>query len=85
MDNEKEFISYDEAVKRLPAGDMVHTFRSNGMLLVGCDHKRAALLDAMRAAPAIEIPGPQAQAMNHGLAIHDDHGWLFIATAHDER
>ena len=35
----------------------------------------------MRAAPCIEVTGPQAQAMNHGLAIRDENGFLFIETA----
>lgn len=81
MDDEKELIVLEEAIKRLPDGDMVHTFRQNGQLLIGADHERARLIDAMRNAPEIEITGPQAQAMGHGLAIRDDYGWLFIETA----
>ena len=84
MDDDKELISLDEAIKRLPGGDMVHTFRQGGPCLIGADHERARLIEAMRSAPAIEVTGPAAQAMGHGLAICDEHGWLFIATANVE-
>lgn len=78
--DDKEFISFDEAVKRLPEGGHVHTFRQAGPVLLGCDYDRESLLAAMKVAPNIEVPGPAAQAMKHGLAIRDDRGWLFIAT-----
>ena len=81
MDDDKELISLEDAIKRLPDGGMVHTFRQGGPCLIGADHERDRLIEAMRAAPAIEVTGPQAQAMGHGLAICDEHGWLFIETA----
>jgi hypothetical protein len=84
MDDDKELIALEEAVKRLPDGDMVHTFRQGGPCLIGADHERDRLIEAMRIAPAIEVTGPQAQAMGHGLAICDEHGWLFIETANAE-
>ncbi|HNL98896.1 MAG TPA: hypothetical protein PKL61_17315 [Accumulibacter sp.] len=81
MDDDKELISFDDAVTRLPPGDNIHTFRQAGPMLLGADHGRTSLLAAMRAAPCIEVTGPQAQAMNHGLAIRDENGFLFIETA----
>jgi len=81
MDDDKELITLEEAIKRLPAGDTVHTFRQGGLCLIGADHERDRLIEAMRTAPEIEVTGPAAQAMNHGLAIRDEHGWLFIETA----
>lgn len=79
--DDKELVTLEEAVRRLPDGDMVHTFRQAGQALLGADHERDRLIDAMKNAPQIEVTGPQAQAMGHGLAILDDHGWLFIETA----
>ena len=81
MSDEKELISLEAAIKRLPDGDMVHTFRQGGPCLIGADHERGRLIEAMQSAPAIEVTGPQAQAMNHGLCIFDEHGPLFIETA----
>lgn len=80
MDDERETLTFEEAVKRLPDGNYVHTYRQAGPILVGADHDRAALLEAMQKADAIDVTGPSAQAMHHGLAIFDDLGALFIET-----
>lgn len=80
MSDEQVVITYEEAIALLPAGDKIHTFRQAGPMLLGADHDRGALLSAMLAAPEIQVTGAVAQSMNHGLAIQDDIGWLFIAT-----
>ena len=76
----KVLIPFDEAEKRLPDGPEIHTFRQAGPMLLGADYERGELLKAMREAEAIELTGPAATAMHHGLAIQDKHGLLFIAT-----
>ena len=85
MDNVKEVIAFDEAEKRLPNSKRVHTFRQAGRLMLGADWDRSSLLDVMRKAPEIQVTGPQAQAMKHGLCIFDDHGPLFIETANSKK
>lgn len=84
MEDEKKTLPFDEAVKLLPPGETVHTFRQSGWMMLGADHQRDKLLEAMKAAPEIQVTGPSAQAMKHGLAIHDDTGWLFIEAANAE-
>ena len=74
-------IAFDDAVKLLPEGEFIHTFRQAGHALLGAGHDRESLLAAMRAAESIEVTGPAAQAMDHGLALFDEHGVLFIETA----
>ena len=81
MDEDKELIALEDAIKRLPDGDMVHTFRQGGPCLIGADHEPDRLIEASRAPPPIEETAPQAQAIGHGLAICDEHGWLFSETA----
>lgn len=76
----KELISFEDAEKRLPDGPNIHTFRQSGPLLLGADMERDKLLKAMREADEIEIAGPAATAMNHGLAIQNKTGLLFIET-----
>ena len=49
-----------------------------GRCCFSADHGRQSLLAAMRAAPCIEVTGPQAQAMNHGWQFSDENGFLFI-------
>lgn len=74
-------LSFDEAVKLLPDGDNIHTFRNpQAGLMFGADWDRAALLDAMRASSEIQVTGPAAQAAGHGLAINSG-GLLFIEAA----
>ena len=80
MDDEKEVIAFDDAAKLLPDAEQVHTFRQAGSIILGADWDKTSLLDAMRKAPEIQVTGPQAQAMKHGLCIVDDHGPLFIET-----
>ena len=80
MSDEKEVISFDEAVKRLPNSEEVHTFRQAGLTRLGADWDRPTLLNAMLKAPEICVTGPNAQAMCHGLCIFDDMGTLFIET-----
>ena len=80
MTDGKELITFEEAVKRIPEGDNIHTFKQSGPFLIGADSPRAELLEAMQKAAAIEVTGDHAQSMNHGLAIRDGDTWLFIAT-----
>lgn len=80
MEDEKEFITFEEAVKMLPDGDAVHTFRSPAPgLMIGADWSREDLLEKMKKA-GLELSGTAATAMKHGIALIDDQGPLFIAT-----
>lgn len=80
MEDEKEFITFEEAVKMLPDGDYVHTFRSSAPgIVIGADWSREDLLEKMKKA-GLELSGAAATAMKHGIALIDDQGPLFIAT-----
>jgi hypothetical protein len=77
------FLTFEEAVSLLPTGDTIHTFTNPGMgLLVGADWTRDEVLDLLRSCPdaeCAEVTGPQAQAMQHGLAVHRaGHPLLYI-------
>jgi hypothetical protein len=79
------FLSYEEACRRLPDGERIHTFRQAGPVLLGADWPRERVLGALLFAPDIEEAGPAAQSMRHGLAIFDEHGALFIEARPEER
>jgi len=81
---EKTFITFDRAVGMLPDGEYIHTFRTGGPCLIGADHEREMLLRQLKI-NRIELTGEVAQSMNHGIAIKDDHGWLFIETKQAEK
>ena len=72
-------LSKEEAVSMLPEGDTIHTFRSVGSTLLGADCDRKELI-AKFDKYEIELSGPMATQMKHGIAIRDDQGPLFIET-----
>lgn len=84
MSDKREKIPVDEAIKRLPTGVRVHTFRSNGMGLIGADWSRSELITAMIQF-GVEEAGDGASAMGHTLVLIDDHGPLFIEATRPER
>jgi hypothetical protein len=80
MSKARQTIPLDDALLLLPEGEYIHSFRNSPFALLGADWDRADLIAAMTAAPEIELTGPSAQSMDHGLAIKDEYGWLFIET-----
>ena len=64
----------------LPDGDSVHTFRNSipGVML-GADWSREILLAKMEKSN-LELSGPGATGMKHGIVLFDDRGPLFIET-----
>lgn len=79
MSQKKIIVPFEEAKKRLPSGTIVHTFRQAGYMMLGADWQKKDLLEVMEKHEISET-GPHAQGMNHGLAIIDKDGFLFIAT-----
>lgn len=80
-DDARQTISFDEAVALLPEGDTVHTFVQAAFGLLGADWPRQKILDALKDAECIDVTGPMAPRMHHGLAIpRKGRGPLFIET-----
>lgn len=75
--DERQLLSFDEAVQMLPDGDRIHTFRNAGFTLIGADWPRGKLLDTIKQYGA-ELSGPGATGMGHGMVLFDDKGPLFI-------
>lgn len=80
MSDTKAKLTYEQAVQLLPDGEDIHTFRQAGPVILGADIERDTLLEVLRTARSIESSGPMAQALGHGLAVDDSHGFLFVAT-----
>jgi len=82
MENKK--VSLTQAIKLLPKGRYVHTFRDEVGILFGCDFRKKDIIELMRKHKhTLELTGKNARAMDHGLAI-DDAGYLFIKTDKDK-
>lgn len=79
-DERRMFLDYEEAVAMLADGDMIHTFTNpSASVLVGADWDRAEILEILRG--HVELAGPQATAMGHGLVVERGPGeWLYIET-----
>ena len=80
--DEKRFITVEEAIGLLNDGDIIHTFRNPGAnTLVGFDSSRKFVLDAIVTySDTLQIGGVQCRKMKHGLVVKDDISWLFIET-----
>jgi hypothetical protein len=79
----KRYLTYDEAVWLLPDEDEIHTFVSEPFL-IGADWSRKDILDKLKKS-TIELSGPGASAMGHGIAAYtvdgkSYKGLLFIET-----
>lgn len=78
--SDADLVSLTTAIGMLRNRDgRVHTFRGGGAFLLGADWNYDDIVDALRHAPRIEVTGPAAQALGHGLVIDKD-GLLFIET-----
>jgi hypothetical protein len=69
-------LTPEQAISMLADDDSIHTFRSAGPMLLGCDWDRDKLLQAIRENKC-ELGGEGCRGMNHGLAVNVD-GWLFV-------
>ena len=67
---ERRFLTADEAISLLPDGDEIHTTIQKGMMFIGADWSREDIIDKIQKSERIEITGPNARAMGHGLALY---------------
>lgn len=67
---ERRFINADEAIGLLPEGDEIHTTIQKGMMFIGADWSRENIIDKIQKSDRIEVTGPHARAMGHGLALY---------------
>ena len=81
----KIYITTEQAISVLPDGDTVHTFYSSGFGLVGADWSKEDITDKLRRSDIIELTGPAARGMGHGMCVYSKYTkWqrdiLFIET-----
>jgi len=79
MEDDKLFLTYEQAVSMLSDDDQIHTFRSNVMCLLGADWDRAELLEAIKNGKP-RVGGSQCKALGHGLVVFTGNEPLFIET-----
>lgn len=67
----KQYLTAEQGIGILPDGETVHTFYNPGFGLVGADWGRADILKKIRESDCLELTGPSAKAMEHGLCAYD--------------
>ncbi len=72
-------LTVEEAVKRLPDGENIHTIRPSPIGPVGCNWPRAKIIEAFKKY-GVEETGTIAQGWGHGLAFKDHSSWVFVET-----
>jgi len=79
MNDEREILTKELALKMLPDKQSIHTFRGGGMMIIGCDCSRESIVKAIKS-HEVELSGDTATRMGHAMCLEDDKGWLFIET-----
>ena len=68
----RRYITAEEAADLLPDGDVIHTFRAGGPMLIGADWDREGILNKLKTSDKIEIAGETARGLGHGIAVYND-------------
>ena len=84
MSDDRASLTLTAAKKLLVKGKKVHTFRQIGSILFGCDIEKKDIIVKIRKY-GVELSGENMSGVNHGLALKDDTGWLFIETKMEEK
>lgn len=87
-DEERIILTADEAIAMLPEKESIHTFLQGGMTLLGADWPAEEIWESLRQSVRIELSGPTATSMGHGLVFwrgaEDNGSWVFVETRRSE-
>ncbi len=84
MSDTSHHLTLPEFTQRLPTGDVIHTIRQAESTLLGAHWSREDLLaHAALHQDHLELTGPIATRMGHGLLIREPDGILFVAHAEE--
>ena len=67
----KAYITAEQAISILPDSDSVHTFYNSGFGLIGADWSKVDITDKLKKSDIIELTGPAARGMGHGMCAYD--------------
>ena len=66
----KTYITAEQAISVLPDGDSVHTFYNSKFGLISADWGKEDITKKLRRSDIIELTGPTARGMNHGICAY---------------
>ena len=67
----KIYLTAEQAISVLPDSDSVHTFYNPGFGLIGADWSKDDITDKLKKSDIIELTGPEARGMGHGMCAYD--------------
>ena len=67
----KIHLTAEQAISILPDSDSVHTFHNPGFGLIGADWSKAEITDTLQNSDIIELTGPGARGMGHGICAYN--------------
>lgn len=80
MGDEREPVNLERALEMIGETERVHTIRNSAIgVMLGADWDRADVIAAIEKF-GVELSGPAATSMKHGLVLFDETGPLFIET-----
>jgi hypothetical protein len=80
---EKLPLTPEQAKAVLAEGSTVHSFMQAGPILIGCDYQRSTAEQVIEQAEHVEVAGPAARGMGHGVAVTRKNGEV-VFLAHEE-
>lgn len=85
MEQERKYLTPEQAIACLNEGDQIHTFLNPGNILLGADWSREEVIETLQNHPdKIEIGGDQCRAMKHGLVVWRGDEPVFIEADEDK-
>lgn len=83
-ENNREFLTPEEAEALLVDGETVHCFIPSGPALIGADWERDSVIGLLKSADSVEKSGPTASSMKHGIAAIKKGKIYFFETKGDD-
>lgn len=68
----RTFITKEQAISILPESDNIHSFYNAAFGLCGADWSRENIIDKINSSDNLELTGPAARGMGHGLCAYND-------------
>ena len=78
-DEERVFLTKEQAISMLPDGDSVHTIVQCGFGLIGADWSKEKMLSTIDK-HRFELSGKITTSMGHGMTFRNGTGYVFVET-----
>lgn len=73
-ERERTILSKEDAIKMLPDGENIHTFRNSTMMLIGADWSRDDIMRSIGFQDCLELLLPLVEACNHIQSCNKNDG-----------